>query len=190
MEESIITQKRSGIGVLIGTLLTFAAAALLALVVYYGVNLVFQWREEPNYEQARIAGRVEKLKALRDKDASVLTTTGWIDESTGIAHVPIEEGMKMAVAALRNKPVAPSAIPVPAPAEIAAPPALEVAPATSAPAASPAPAAPASAAPAPTPLSSPEAMPAAAPVHRPPESQGTVPHASPSNPPASHGGAH
>lgn len=38
---------------------------------------------------------VEQLRALRAEENEALTTYGWVDESAGIARVPIERGMEL-----------------------------------------------------------------------------------------------
>jgi len=107
------------------------------------------------YEETRAKKRMENLKTVRDEAAKALATYGWIDKNKGIAHIPIDRAMELAVADLAQKKPAPAGpIPTPEPQAAAAP--ASPAPASPAPAASPqtSPAQPAAPPPAQAPVSS------------------------------------
>ena len=107
-----------------------------------------------DYEETRAKKRAEILKTTRDEAAKALTTYGWIDKNKGIAHVPIDRAMELAVAELAQKKPAPAGpIATPEPQAAAAP--ASPAPASPAPGAPPqtSPAQPAASPPAQTPVS-------------------------------------
>ena len=87
-----------------------------------------------DYEETRAKKRMERLKALQEENQKELTTYTWIDKNKGVARIPIDRAMEVAVADLAQKK--------PAPAGPIATPAAQAAPAAAAPTgASPAPAA-------------------------------------------------
>jgi len=95
------------------------------------------------------------LKTVRDEAAKALTTYGWIDKKKGIAHIPIDRAMELAVAELAQRKPAPAGpIATPEPQAAAAP--ASNAPGSPAPGASPqtSPAQPAASPPGQTPVSS------------------------------------
>src|SRR5438874_9708544 len=55
------------------------------------------------YEELRAKKRMENLKTVRDEAAKALATYGWIDKNKGIAHIPIDRAMELAVADLPRK---------------------------------------------------------------------------------------
>jgi len=83
-----------------------------------------------DYEETRAKKRMEKLKALHEETQKELTTYAWVDKNKGVARIPIDRAMELAVVDLAQKK--------PAPAGPIATPAAQTAPAGG----SPAPAAP------------------------------------------------
>src|SRR4029434_5734934 len=74
------------------------------------------------YEETRAKKRMENLKTVRDEAAKALTTYGWIDKNTGIAHIPIDSDVELAVADLaQQKPAPAGSIATPEPQAAAAP---------------------------------------------------------------------
>jgi len=101
-----------------------------------------------DYEQKRAANRLTKLQALREQDATALTSYAWVDKTKGTVRIPIERAMELSLTELARKkpaPAGPIATPTPAetaPAAAATPaatPAAAGAKPKSSPAASPAP---------------------------------------------------
>jgi len=83
-----------------------------------------------DYEETRAKKRMERLKALHEETQKELTTYAWVDKNKGVARIPIDRAMELAVVDLAQKK--------PAPAGPIATPAAQTAPAGG----SPAPAAP------------------------------------------------
>src|SRR3954447_12486957 len=91
------TRTPTGILTFLGGLVVLAIFALL----------VVAWvrREAPGNDietrraEARKAARVE----LQKNHEQQMQTTGWIDKSKGIAHVPIADAMKLALVELQAK---------------------------------------------------------------------------------------
>ena len=110
-----------------------------------------------DYETKRAKAREEKLKTLREEDAKALTSYGWIDKNKGVARIPIERAMELALTELAQKspvPAYPIATPAPAvaaPSPAAAPPSPTAAALPSPVATSPSPAQSSAASPSPSP---------------------------------------
>src|SRR5512133_886994 len=81
-----------------------------------------------DYEEARAKKRMEKLKTLREETQKDLTTYAWVDKNKGVARIPIDRAMEVAVADLAQKKPAPAG-PIAVPAPQAAPAGASPAPA-------------------------------------------------------------
>lgn len=88
----------------------FCAFALLAW-------LLFRFAGKPEtYEDKRSAARVEKLEALRkENDAQLNGNYAWLDPQKGTVRLPVARGIELAIADLKNKPVAKSEVKVEVP---------------------------------------------------------------------------
>jgi hypothetical protein len=142
-----IAQSRTPFSAWLGVVLLFSVFGLIVLAI------IGPSPRASTYEQKRAEARMEKLKKLREEDAKSLTTYGWVDKSKGIARIPIERAMELALADLaQKKPAAagPIATPAPpAPAATGSPPAAGANPPGPAPATQPGPSASPAASPAP-----------------------------------------
>ena len=144
-----VAQSRAPLSAWLGIVLLFALFGLIVLAV------IGPAPRGSTYEETRAKKRMENLKTVRDEAAKALTTYGWIDKKKGIAHIPIDRAMELAVAELAQRKPAPAGpIATPEPQGAAAP--ASNAPASPAPGASPqtSPAQPAASPPAQTPVSS------------------------------------
>ena len=84
---------------------------IVLLFVLFGVIVLAIIGPAPrgsDYEQARAKKRVENLKTVREEADKALTTYGWIDKNKGVARVPIERAMELAVAELAKQKPAPA----------------------------------------------------------------------------------
>jgi hypothetical protein len=143
-----VAQSRAPLSTWVGIVLLFALFGVIVLAV------IGPAPRGSDYEETRARKRMETLNTTRDEATKALVTYGWIDKNKGIAHIPIDRAMELAVAELAQKKPAPAGpIATPEPQAAAAP-------------ASPAPASPA---PAGSPQSSP-AQPAASPSGQAPAS--------------------
>ena len=144
-----VAHSRAPLSTWVGIVLLFALFGIIVLAV------IGPAPRGSTYEETRAKKRMENLKTVRDEAAKALATYGWIDKNKGIAHIPIDRAMELAVADLAQKKPAPAGpIPTPEPQAAAAP--ASPAPASPAPAASPqtSPAQPAAPPPAQAPVSS------------------------------------
>ncbi len=144
-----VAHSRAPLSTWVGIVLLFALFGVIVLAV------IGPAPRGSTYEETRAKKRMENLKTVRDEAAKALATYGWIDKNKGIAHIPIDRAMELAVADLAQKKPAPAGpIPTPEPQAAAAP--ASPAPASPAPAASPqtSPAQPAAPPPAQAPVSS------------------------------------
>jgi hypothetical protein len=125
-----VAQSRASLSTWVGIVLLFALFGIIVLAI------IGPAPRGSSYEETRAKKRVETLKTTRDEATKTLTTYGWIDKNKGIAHIPIDRAMELAVAELAQQkpaPAGPIATPEPqAPASPASP-----APASPAPAGSP-----------------------------------------------------
>jgi|SRR5438874_1094717 len=139
-----VAHSRAPLSTWVGIVLLFALFGVIVLAV------IGPAPRGSTYEETRAKKRMENLKTVRDEAAKALATYGWIDKNKGIAHIPIDRAMELAVADLAQKKPAPAG-PIPTPEPQAA-----AAPASPAPAASPqtSPAQPAAPPPAQAPVSS------------------------------------
>ena len=99
-----------------GILLFGAALLVTSVFIYFGVWVLFRYfearearRVAPEYPLA--AGREarvppeprlqtnprEDLRELRAQEDQILRSYGWIDRTTGVVRIPIEEAMKITV---------------------------------------------------------------------------------------------
>jgi hypothetical protein len=81
-----------------------------------------------DYEETRAKKRMERLKTLHEETQKELTTYAWVDKSKGVARIPIDRAMEVAVADLAQKKPAPAG-PIAAPPPPAAPAGASPAPA-------------------------------------------------------------
>jgi hypothetical protein len=126
-----VAQSRASLSTWVGIVLLFALFGIIVLAV------IGPAPRGSSYEETRAKKRMENLKTVRDEAAKALTTYGWIDKNKGIAHIPIDRAMELAVAELAQKKPAPAG-PIAAPeAQIPAAPASPT-PASPAPPSSPA----------------------------------------------------
>jgi len=159
----------------VGVVLLFAFFGMLAFVA------VKTSPRGNTYEKKRAKVRAEKLEAAQKENLTALTSYGWVDKNKGIARIPINDAMKLTLAALaEKKPTAagpivaasPSAAPQASPASSAA------ASAAASASASPSASASASTTPKPTSVTGPDSearnQPAAA-IKPPPAPPGTQP---------------
>jgi hypothetical protein len=113
-----------------------AAFSIFALIAYYSSVMTSNY---PDYNQQRAADRVATLAKVRaDEQALLEAPAGWVDQSKGVIHIPIEEAMVKEIDLLKNKPMAACEIPIVGLPAAPAPPVV-TAPATNAPPAKPAP---------------------------------------------------
>ena len=125
-----VAHSRASLSTWVGIVLLFALFGIIVLAV------IGPAPRGSTYEETRAKKRMENLKTVRDEAAKALTTYGWIDKNKGIAHVPIDRAMELAVAELAQKKPAPAGpIATPEPQAAAAP--ASPAPASPAPGASP-----------------------------------------------------
>ena len=97
--------------------------AIVCLFVLFGLIVLAVIGPSPrtsDYEETRAKKRMEKLKALHEETQKELTTYAWVDKNKGLARIPIDRAMEVAVAELAQKKPAPAG-PIAAPAPQAAP---------------------------------------------------------------------
>jgi hypothetical protein len=103
-------QPHSMFGTWLGVLLLFIVFGLFVWVVFGAIP------RGDNYEAKRAKARMEKLEQLHKDATTALTSYGWVDKNKGIARIPIDQAMPLAMADLANKkPTAAYAIATPAP---------------------------------------------------------------------------
>ncbi len=88
---------RNGLG---GVSVAFAIALSLVLVgtiALFGIAYVNQLRTQMVHERF-VAPPNEKLQKTVATQEEMLTRRGWVDESAGIARIPIEDAMRWVVA--------------------------------------------------------------------------------------------
>ena len=125
-----IAQSRTSLSTWVGIVLLFALFGIIVLAV------IGPAPRGSTYEETRAKKRMENLKTVRDEAAKALTTYGWIDKNKGIARIPIDRAMELAVAELAEQKPAPAGpIATPEPQPPAAP--ARPGPASPAPGASP-----------------------------------------------------
>ena len=95
-------QPRSAFGTWLGIVLLFAIFGLFVWVVM-GVM-----PRGDNYEQKRSEARLEKLKTAREEYAKASGTYGWVDKEKGVARIPVQRAMEVAVADLAQRKPAPA----------------------------------------------------------------------------------
>jgi hypothetical protein len=124
-----VAQSRASLSTWVGIVLLFTLFGIIVLAV------IGPAPRGSTYEETRAKKRMENLKTVRDEAAKALTTYGWIDKNKGIAHIPIDRAMELAVVDLaRQKPVPAGPIATPEPQAPASP--ASPAPASPAPAGS------------------------------------------------------
>jgi hypothetical protein len=122
-------QPRSTFSTWVGIVLVFAFFGLLTFVA------VKASPRGSDYEKKRAEARAKKLEDAQKENLMALTTYGWVDKTKGVARIPINDAMKLALAELaEKKPTA--AGPIVAASPSAAPQASPTPSATASPAAS------------------------------------------------------
>src|SRR5215510_4027436 len=84
---------------------------IVCLFVLFGLIVLAVIGPSPrtsDYEEARAKKRMEKLKTLHEETQKELTTYAWLDKTKGIARIPIDRAMELAVAELTQKKPAPA----------------------------------------------------------------------------------
>src|SRR6266566_292490 len=107
-----VAQSRAPLSTWVGIVLLFALFGIIVLAI------IGPAPRGSTYEDTRAKKRMENLKIVRDDAAKALTTYGWIDKNKGIAHIPIDRAMELAVAELAQQkpaPAGPIATPEPQP---------------------------------------------------------------------------
>ena len=95
-------QPRSTFGTWLGIVLLFAIFGVFVWVV---MGLM---PRGDNYEQKRSEARLEKLKTARDEYAKAGGSYGWVDKEKGVARIPVQRAMEVAVAELAQRKPAPA----------------------------------------------------------------------------------
>ena len=94
-------QPRSTFGTWFGIVLLFAIFGVLVWVVMGAMP------RGDNYEQKRSEARLEKLKTAREEYAKATQGYGWVDKEKGVARIPVERAMELAMTDLtQRKPTA------------------------------------------------------------------------------------
>src|SRR5438045_5017945 len=93
---------------------------LFHLVQRNVLKLTTQSPQTKYYQETHAKKRMQKLKALHEETQKELTTYAWVDKNKGLARIPIDRAMEVAVAELAQKKPAPAG-PIAAPAPQAAP---------------------------------------------------------------------
>lgn len=76
-----------------------AVGAITVVVVVVGVQAYYEAALRAEEQVKRIQPEYQPLAELRERQRSNLTTVGWTDREAGIAHLPIEEGKRLVIAA-------------------------------------------------------------------------------------------
>ena len=80
----------------------WTALGILALFLC-AVVLLVQWNpESPTEDALRAQERVKNLAQLRKENQETLSSYGWVDEAHDIAHIPIDEAMKLELPSLNE----------------------------------------------------------------------------------------
>lgn len=119
-----ISPRREPLTAWVGVVLLFLVFGLLVWAVGAAIP------RGDSYENKRAQARAEKLKTARVDFDKALNSYGWSDKTKGVAHVPIDRAMELAVADLaQKKPAAagPIVAATPGPQE-GAPPTVSAAP--------------------------------------------------------------
>jgi hypothetical protein len=97
------------------------------LFVFFGLIVAIAFgamSRGSTFEADRAKARAEKLKTAQDEWSKTAKSYGWIDKGKGVAHIPIERAMALALTDLQAKkpaPAGPIATPTPATATEAPP---------------------------------------------------------------------
>ena len=84
---------------------------VVCLFVLFGLIVLAVIGPSPrtsDYEETRAKKRIEQLKTLREETQKDLTTYAWVDKNKGVARIPIDRAMELAVAELAQKKPAPA----------------------------------------------------------------------------------
>lgn len=103
-------------------ILTFLTG-LIVLVIFAG--LVAWWigsqRTGENVQAKRAEARIATRDRLAKEHADRLATSGWVDKAAGVAHIPLEQAMKLTVSELQQKKPVASTVKVEAPLPVSVP---------------------------------------------------------------------
>ena len=84
---------------------------IVCLFVLFGLIVLAVIGPSPrtsDYEETRAKKRMERLKTLHEESQKELTTYAWVDKNKGVARIPIDRAMEIAVADLAQKKPAPA----------------------------------------------------------------------------------
>jgi hypothetical protein len=83
----------------------------VVLFVFFGVIVAIAFgamQRGSTFEQDRAKARAEKLKTAGEEATKTLTSYGWVDKGKGVAHIPIDRAMELALADLQSRQPAPA----------------------------------------------------------------------------------
>ncbi len=104
-----------------GILTFFGGLILLAVFAFLVVWWVRGTGKGDVLGNKRGAARYEARKKLEDQHHAQLTTLGWVDKAKGIAHVPVEDAMKLTLTELKGRKVEASTVKVEPPLPVVVP---------------------------------------------------------------------
>ena len=90
-------QPRSTFGTWLGVVLLFAIFGVFVWVVMGAMP------RGDNYEQKRSQARLEKLKTAREEYAKATQGYGWVDKEKGVARIPVQRAIEVAMADLAQR---------------------------------------------------------------------------------------
>jgi hypothetical protein len=90
-------QPRSTFGTWLGIVLLFAIFGVFVWVVMGAMP------RGDNYERKRSEARVEKLKTAREEYKKASEGYGWVDKEKGVARIPVQRAMEVAMADLAQR---------------------------------------------------------------------------------------
>lgn len=82
-----------------GLKITFSAIAMISVILLFLFILLVVYipnRHTP-VDQEIVAQRKARLSELKAKEADIVNSYGWIDQSTGITHIPVDAAMELVV---------------------------------------------------------------------------------------------
>lgn len=90
----------------------FWTALGMLLLFLSGLILVLHWNPEPmTDDEERAALRTKNLAELRQANEERLGSYGWVDQSHGIVHIPIERAMDLEVKNANDRKLDPKSKP-------------------------------------------------------------------------------
>jgi hypothetical protein len=78
-----------------------AVTIIIAVITATGVDALYLWGADKEFERKVEDRPVPELEALRASSHERLSTYGWVDRANGVVHVPIEEAKKQLLEELR-----------------------------------------------------------------------------------------